>query len=93
MRTLVVKYLIIKCIFALFLIHVNIVNSCAMHANLTSNHKLQQNIEVNWSTKRLPNEFIVQFVEYLNKESRETYIREALSKFKVRFFVSFDSKN
>lgn len=88
MRKLVVKYLIIKCIFALFLNHVNIVHSCVTIANLTTNH-LEQHIEVDWSIKRLPNEFIVQFTEYLNKETRKKYISSALSRFKVSFCIIF----
>lgn len=78
MRKLVVKYLIIKCIFALFLNHVN---SCV--TNLTTNQNVEQHIEIDWRIKRLPNEFIVQFTEYLNKDTRREYIATALSKFKV----------
>lgn len=85
------KYLIIKCIFALFLnVHVNIVHSCVTLANqTTADQNMEQHIEVDWSTKRLPNEFIVQFTEYLNKETRREYISSALKRFKVIISYQF----
>lgn len=81
MRKFIVKYLIIKCIFAL-LTYVNIVQSCTNEILMNGTKQVEQ-LEVDWNTKRIPNEFIVQFIEYFDKDVRRDFLVEALKNFQV----------
>ncbi|XP_063695760.1 membrane-bound transcription factor site-1 protease [Culicoides brevitarsis] len=82
MRKLVVKYLIIKCIFALLLF---------VHVTPASN--LTHVEQISWSTKILPNEFIVQFTAYLDKNSRKEILNSALDNFKTSEWEIIERKN
>lgn len=76
------KYLIIKCIFAL-LTYVNSIQSSCTNGIVMNGTKQVEKLEVDWSTKRIPNEFIVQFIDYFGKDVRRDFLREALKDFQV----------
>uniref|UniRef100_A0A336MN80 Membrane-bound transcription factor site-1 protease n=1 Tax=Culicoides sonorensis TaxID=179676 RepID=A0A336MN80_CULSO len=68
--------------------------NCATTSNFTIDQKNKnQHIETDWIIKRLPNEFIVQFTEYLNKETRKKYIISALSGYQQTDWKIIERKN